>query len=266
MRSLSLYTSGASPRELIMSPFRLFIDDAIKALFRAFGLEIQRLSGASTEYSLLRRLLAQLRPSTVLDIGANVGQFARSVRQAGFTGTIISFEAIPEVHARLVERAQDDPHWKVAPCAALGATQGEGHINIAANLASSSLLDMGATHLQAAPESKYVRRAEISIRRLDEVGTPLLPEEGPLYLKVDTQGNERDVLEGATGLLSRVSALQIELSLIPLYVGAPTISEMLPYVESIGFELFGLAPGFKDRSTGRLLQVDGFFVRRGRSQ
>jgi hypothetical protein len=70
-----------------------------------------------------------------------------------------------------------------------------------------------------------------------------------------------EVLKGASGLLARTVALQLELSLVRLYDGAPTFTEMIAFAEVNGFELFGLIPGFREKGTGRLLQVDGFFVR-----
>jgi hypothetical protein len=70
-----------------------------------------------------------------------------------------------------------------------------------------------------------------------------------------------EVLKGAEGLLQRTAAIQLELSLVPLYEGAPKFVDMIAYVESKGFELFSLVSGFSDRRIGRLLQVDGFFVR-----
>jgi hypothetical protein len=83
-------------------------------------------------------------------------------------------------------------------------------------------------------------------------------------IKIDTQGYELQVLKGASGLLHRVVAMQLELSLVALYEGAPTFSEMLSYMQSIGFEIFNIVPVFRDSRTGRVLQVDGYFVRGGR--
>ncbi len=81
-------------------------------------------------------------------------------------------------------------------------------------------------------------------------------------IKIDTQGYELEVLAGATGLLPQTMALQLELSLVPLYEGAPAFVDAVHYMESRGFELFSVAPGFKDRRSGRLLQMDGVFLRR----
>jgi hypothetical protein len=81
-------------------------------------------------------------------------------------------------------------------------------------------------------------------------------------LKIDTQGYEREVLLGATALLNRVAAIQLELSLIQLYECSATLAEIVPFVENLGFEMFNIAPGFKDVRSGRLLQAEGFFVRK----
>lgn len=234
-----------------------------KWCFRAVGLEVQQLRGANTEEAILINLLRLSRPVAVLDVGANAGQYAQKARSIGYGGVIVSFEAIPDVQRRLAENAAKDSRWVVAPCAAVGSQNGQIEINIAANLASSSVLAMKEAHLRAAPESAYVGKQTVRMARLDELAPPLLPSSGDLLLKVDTQGYEKEVLAGSTGLLDRVVVLQLELSLVPLYDHAPRLSEMVAFVEGLGYELFNIAPGFKQKKDGRMLQVDGFFVRKG---
>jgi FkbM family methyltransferase len=234
----------------------------VKRAFRAVGLEVQKLRGANTEEAVLGNLLRTLSPVAVLDVGANAGQYATAVRSVGYRGLIVSFEAIPAVHDRLARRASGDARWIVAPCAALGSSSGIAEINIAANTASSSLLPMGALHLAAAPQSEYIGKSSVRLARLDELCVPLLPATGNLFLKIDTQGYEMEVLKGGGVLLNRVSAMQLELSLVELYEGAPTLTQMVPFLEQLGFDLFAITPGFKDPNSGRLLQIEGFLVRR----
>lgn len=212
---------------------------------------------------LLGRFLGVARPAAVFDVGANIGQYGLSLRKCGFTGRIVSFEAIPAVHARLSAVAAADPNWIVAPCCALGRAPGEANINLAGNSVSSSLLPMSDVHLKAAPDSKYVASQAIRLERLDDIGRSLLPEDGTLFLKIDTQGYEAEVLAGADLVLRRVTAMQLEMSLTPLYQGAPSFREMLDLCESLGFHLHGLIPGFYEEKSGRLLQVDGLFLRDG---
>ncbi len=240
------------------------IKQIIKRCVRMCGLEIQSVKYSNSEAAVLRDMLRALQPAIVLDVGANVGQFAGAIREAGFRGRILSFEAVPAIHALLEEKARRDPHWIVAPCAALGASSGSIEINVSANAVSSSVLPMREAHLDAAPSSAYVERRTVPLERLDVHSLNRVPPQGDIFLKIDTQGYEMEVLKGSIGLLPRVTGIQAELSLIPLYDGAPMIAEMIAYLDSLGYALFNLVPGYKDLRTGRVLQVDGFFVRRDR--
>jgi FkbM family methyltransferase len=224
---------------------------------------VQRLETANIEQQVLINIVRITGANVVLDVGANTGQYGDLLFETGFDGTLVSFEAIPSVHERLSEHASKykRKQWLVAPCAVLGSKRGRIEFNIAANTASSSVLPMLNAHLDAAPESKYVDRQTVNVERLDELALEYIPPAGVLLVKVDTQGYELEVLRGATGLLHRVVAIQLELSLTPLYEGAPAFVDMIAYMASSGFDLFSIVPGFRDRRSGRLLQVDGFFVR-----
>jgi FkbM family methyltransferase len=238
------------------------IERIIQRTLRHLGWDVRRYRHAHIEPRILRQVLEFSGARTVLDVGANIGDYGEMVFGTGFDGSVISFEAIPAVHASLAARArQKGPAWAVAPCAALGSKRGTICINVSENILSSSILPMRSTHLTAAPQSQYVDRQTVAIERLDELAAPLIPPEGGILIKVDTQGYEKEVLEGATGLLDRTVAMQLELSLVPLYESAPSFVEMIDYLRDRGFALFNLLPGFKDPSTGRLLQADGFFVR-----
>lgn len=233
-----------------------------KQALQHVGLELHRLKYVNSEATVLQHLLAGSQIDTVLDVGANTGQYARLLRRSGFGGRIVSFEAIPEVHAQLVVAAAGDRAWTVAPCAALGSRNGEVDIHVARNSVSSSVLPVHRAHLEVAPDSVYVDQRRVCMARLDGIAMPLLVGPGELMLKIDTQGYEREVLLGATELMGRIAALQVELSLATLYEGAPGFTPMVAFIENLGYELFSIVPGLRNPQTGRLLQVDGFFVRR----
>lgn len=241
----------------------MYLRGFVQDLFRRLGWDVRRVGYPSSEEALLKQFLTVVRPAAVLDVGANVGQYGLSLRKCGFEGRIVSFEAVASVHARLSAVAARDHDWRVAPRCALGRTRGESTINVAANSVSSSLLPMRDVHLQASPDSAYLAREAVRIERLDDLAEPLLPKDGRLLLKVDTQGYEEEVLAGAELLLKRVSAMQLELSVVPLYQGAPDLRHMLELCEDLGFRLHGLIPGFFEENTGRLLQMDGLFFREG---
>ncbi len=207
------------------------------------------------------RTAGRLGVGTVLDVGANVGQFGRELREWGYRGRILSFEPLSEAHRKLQEAASQDPAWDVAPRCAVGAARSISQINISANSVSSSLLDMMEVHQQASPRSAYTGREEVEVLPLDELVSGLCAPGESLYLKIDTQGYEKAVLEGAGTILPRCVAVQLELSLRPLYSGGFLFEEGIGWMSRAGFRLYAVYPGFSDRESGETFQMDGIFVR-----
>jgi FkbM family methyltransferase len=237
------------------------IRNTTRSALRRVGLDVIRYNPQKSHEAALARLLATREIDTVLDVGANEGQYATMVRRAGFQGKIISFEPLAEAHSKLRQAAARDPLWAVGPRTALGDHEGTLLMHVAANSASSSALSMLDTHLRAAPESAYIGSETVPISRLDRIVEDMQVGGQNLFLKIDVQGFEPKVLEGAPRLLGRIRGIQLELSLVPLYDGETLF---LPLVDSLakkGFELWGLIPGFIDNETGRTLQVDGIFFR-----
>ncbi len=88
---------------------------------------------------------------------------------------------------------------------------------------------------------------------------------GAAFLKLDVQGFKPQVLRGAGQLLSEVTALQLEMSLVSLYHDEIAMPEMYSMLERHGFLIWDLEPGFRHPRTGQLLQVDGLFVNKGKA-
>jgi hypothetical protein len=116
-------------------------------------------------------------------------------------------------------------------------------------------------HAQAAPQSGYVGVQRVPLRRLDTLTLPVLGGARGIFLKIDTQGYEMPVLEGAEQLLGRVRGVQLELSLAPLYDDQVLYRPLIDWLETRGFGLWGVIPGFVDPRSGRMLQMDGVFFR-----
>ncbi|WP_224982611.1 FkbM family methyltransferase [Geomonas agri] len=233
----------------------------VKRLARALGVDIRAYRPARSEAARLARMLEQHRIDTVLDVGANTGQFARHLRSIGYQGRIICFDPLREAHAALAELARRDPELTVAPRQALGDSTGEVEIKVSANLESSSLLSVSEAHLQAEPSVRTVAVEKVPMHRLDDAVQSYLSPGDRVFLKIDVQGYELPVLRGAEGVLSQVLGVQLELSLHPLYDGEPLFREVIDAVEGLGFTLHDLNPCFSDDTTGRTYQVDGVFFR-----
>jgi FkbM family methyltransferase len=230
----------------------------LRSLAEASGFEIRKTSVYTSPKLRHQLLFSQLQIDLVVDVGANTGQFAHQCRAAGYKGEIISFEPSATAHAGLLRCAAADPLWNVADRMALGAADGEIEINIAANSFSSSILPMLDSHLSAAPASRYLHKEKVPLRRLDDV---LVAGGRNIFLKLDVQGYEPQVLAGATQLLAHTLAIQLEMSLVPLYEGELLMPEICAAMAGSGFELWDFEPSFRNPITGRLLQIDGIFTR-----
>jgi FkbM family methyltransferase len=226
------------------------------------GVEVRRTTVANSDAKRLAALLGAHDIDTILDVGANRGQYGTNLRRLGYRGQILSFEPLSDAHAALVKVASNDPAWTVAPPMALGDEDGTTTINVSANSFSSSLLPLGDLHRQAAPQSEFVGTEEVQLSRLDTVLPTLIALDGKaVFLKLDVQGFETSVLRGATELLKGVRGVQIELSLVTLYEGQDLYMDVIGAMVELGFELYAIEGGFTDPQSGRMLQADGIFFR-----
>ncbi len=197
----------------------------------------------------------------ILDVGANAGQFALQFRSLGYKGRLVSFEPLSSAHAKLEKAARRDSRWTVHPRCAIGAQDGEAEINIAGNSVSSSILPMMESHVSASAGSAYIGVEKSSMFRLDTVAPPYLEKAHKPFLKIDTQGYEWQVLDGAGFILPRMSGVLCELSLVPLYEGQRLWLEIIRRLEDEGFTLWSIHRGFSDPRDGRTLQADALFFR-----
>ncbi len=228
---------------------------------RKIGWDVHRFTPMVSELARLVSHLQERKVSLVLDVGANVGQYAMQLRDAGYAGRIVSFEPLSEAHAALVKAAGADPLWTVAPRMALGDRAGSARVNVSGNSVSSSLLPMLPAHLAAAPASQYVGTEEIQLATLDSVAPGFVKAGEIVFLKIDAQGFQGQVIAGAQQFLRTAAGVQVEASLTPLYEGELTLCPLVEKLEPLGFELWDLFPGFTDTKTHRLLQCDCIFFR-----
>jgi len=199
--------------------------------------------------------------NTLFDVGANTGQYGALMREQGYEGRIISFEPMSKAYKILEENASKDAHWQTKNYA-LGNENGKSTINISENSYSSSILNMLPSHEESAPASKYIASEAIEVRKIDDIFDELCDTSSKVMVKVDTQGFEKNVLDGAVNCIDKISIIELELSLVPLYENSLLYREMIDFVEGKGFELHLLEHVFSNPTTGQLLQLDGVFVRK----
>jgi FkbM family methyltransferase len=222
------------------------------------GLDVHRIGRGGIDARRLQMMrLAGIR--TVLDVGANQGQYGRLLRQGGYGGRIVSFEPLSDAFAQLLMTAHGDASWTCRNLA-LGESEDSATLHVAANSWSSSLLPMDARLVEAAPSTAHVRDEVVTVAPLDAAVADLRPNV-PTFLKIDTQGSEMSVLRGAVATLEHTPLIEVEVSVAGLYVGQPLYNEVLSHLGNRGYGLVALAEEFTDPRTGALLEFNAILAR-----
>lgn len=231
----------------------LLFKGALSAFIRRRGFSL-------ASYKIFRRAAEMgVHPRTIIDIGANIGQFSSIGSLFYPEARIIAVEPDPEVAKHLVDRLQHHQLLEVHNCA-VGDYCGTVKFNINRDRQTSSVLELGRDRMSSFPESTVVRQAEVPISTIDAL---LEAREimRPALLKIDVQGFEDRVLSGATNTLKLVDWVILEVSFIDLYRGEPHFQQLLAQLQSNGFTFkcplnFHIAP-----KTGVIIEMDALFVR-----
>ncbi|MFI6687472.1 FkbM family methyltransferase [Streptomyces sp. NPDC050485] len=210
----------------------------------------------------LVRLLRRYEIDLVLDAGAHRGDFGTLLREAGYRGRIVSFEPLREPRAELRHRAGLDDTWSVLPYA-LGDRTGTATLNISGHCGpASSFLPMLPRHRAAAPRTAYTGDVIVQTRRLDELWEQVTAPGERVFLNLDVQGYEAQVLGGAGEFADEICGVRLGAPLVPLFQGAPLFDELLALArEKLGLTLMSLAPGLTDPRDGRTLRCELVLLR-----
>ena len=224
--------------------------------------QTHRRGGAPEAANALGALISTMGIDCLIDVGANQGQFARYARQLGYRGRIVSFEPLAEAADRMEALAAADPLWEVHRMA-LGSETGVRLLHVSGNSMSSSFLEIEPRTTAAEPVTSYVDETWVNVCRLDDVwqnlivGTPA----SAYMLKLDVQGSEWDVIEGATDCLDNMALVLMECSLVPVYHGEVLLDDMIARMRDRGFHPVWIGAGFRHRNTGQVFQCDVAFCR-----
>ncbi|MEH6590012.1 MAG: FkbM family methyltransferase [Halioglobus sp.] len=238
---------------------RNYIDAIRFFINRTVDYDAVHFGGQHTLRACLFKLLNDYQIDTVIDVGANQGQFGLSIRSLGFRGKIYSFEPVQGAFDKLSEVASPDQDWHVFNYA-LGAESGEALINVSGFSSLSSLLDLNAYALNRWTSSEVTHKENIEIKTLDDcVAQGVFDAQRRLFLKMDTQGFDLEVFKGASSVIKNVSGMLSELSLIPFYEGMPGYAESLAIYEGHGFKVSGFYPITRNKDLS-LNEVDCVLV------
>jgi FkbM family methyltransferase len=237
---------------------RLTLKRRARALLRLRNLHVTRWSNAvnARRVTILRSLAVE----QLIDVGANVGQYAHDLRDAGYSGKIISCEPVEQPFTVLERAAASDPLW-VCRRVGLGSSPGEAEISVAGLSVFSSFLSPTQELLEIDPSSAGLRVERVQVVTLDDLVDETCDPGRPLGVKIDAQGAERQILSGAANTLDRAAYIELELSPRPLYDGEASMLEMIAFMEHLGYWLGLVENVASDGRTGRALQVNGIFTR-----
>lgn len=234
----------------------------IQGNLRRFGLEVRRVGFSRLE---IRRtgfsrtvmgFVADRKIDVVLDVGGNVGQFGESLRIKGYRGKIASFEPIASVYQVLAAKAAADGDWETNNFA-LGAKSERSIINVSEASVFSSILPSTIAAAQFNDTAIVTHTETIEVRRLDDICSGL---SGNVFLKIDTQGYERQVLEGGRQVLPMMKGILMELPIIHLYEGTWRFHEAIEYMADAGFVPAQIHPvSYHSADEVSLVEVDCLF-------
>jgi FkbM family methyltransferase len=231
----------------------------VKRAARVAGISLERYPPLNTTPHHLKYLLRQLDITCVLDVGAHRGEYVRLLRDhAGFGGHIASFEPASDSYAELVAACAHDPRWRGYQYA-LGRDNGFAELNLFGMTELNSLLVPSRYGIEVFPTlGRPTATQKVEVCRLDDVFEEVTRQVASprVLLKIDTQGSDLRVLEGAAGVLDRVHALQVEVPLKPIYDGMAPLPELLGRLGELGYELTGVFPLARDPDHLRILELD----------
>ena len=214
-----------------------------------------------TSYSMVSGLVRQgILPATIIDVGANVGQFSVASAKLFPDVCIYSFEPNPHCVAKLRRNVELLGNVVVYPIA-VGEEVGEVSFHVNSHSHSSSVLPLADGHVGAFPDAREVCTIQVNLSTLDDVFSTVELRR-PVLLKLDVQGYEVQAVRGATETLRRVDYVVLEASFKPMYQGEMLFIDMVRMMESQGFIFLRPVGQLTDPRTDEIIQIDALFGRK----
>ncbi len=233
----------------------------INFILKLFNLKLIKIANQFSNSYRLVLSFNEKKIDYILDVGANEGQFVKELRFYGYRDKVLSFEPLLDANKKLIEISKNDNDWEIFRPLALGNKNTKNILNISKNSVSSSLLNMNEEHIDNAPGSRFISQQSTEETKLDDIFNELKIENKNLFLKIDTQGYEFQVLEGAQKNLHLFKGILVEVSLTELYEGQKPWLEIINFIQNHGFKLWSVDRGFSNKKNGKTLQMDLCFFK-----
>ncbi|MBE9203878.1 FkbM family methyltransferase [Synechocystis salina LEGE 06099] len=247
--------------------FKKRLADTLRKTFNTFGLEIrliknirkaQRKEKEAKEQKKYQTL-AQFAISSILDIGANEGQFAKTIRTVFPTATIYSFEPLPDVYERMCLVCAEDSRIKTFNLA-LGNEMGIKQMFKSSFSPSSSMLTMSDLHKQEWPDSSVNTVVEVESTTLDswiKKYEQILNDD--FLIKLDVQGYELAVIQGGVSTFKKARLVIIEVSFYEFYENQSLFDDIYNCMKNLGFVYRGNLEQFNSKNDHKIIFADAIF-------
>ena len=225
---------------------------AIQNFLYSVGLDVKLVRPVDNRWLTNRNL------DSVLDIGANTGQFAEKIHAILPEAQIYSFEPIKHCYEQLLVNTQG---YKLkAFNIALGETEEEVEINVSKHTPSSSLLEMAQLHKDVFEGTDFVAKEMIQVQKLDSFADGL-GNLGKFMVKIDVQGFEDRVIKGGENTIRNAELVVIETSFRELYKGQLLFNGIYNLLHDLGFDFKGNVTQTLDERDGSILYAESLFVK-----
>jgi FkbM family methyltransferase len=233
----------------------------IKRTLRHLGYDLVRYPSRETYGEHVRELLKTLDIDLVLDVGAHHGEYGLLLRELGYAGRIISFEPVTVNFDVMAQCCAHDPSWQ-AHNLALGSEDADRSMNVMSDSFLNSFL--APSKVRWHDGNRVERIDKVTVRRLDGLFDQMLNDASAhnVFLKMDTQGWDLEVLRGADACISRIAAVQSEIPLKAIYEGMPSFLEVITECNRLGLEITGMFPVSRDTNNLAVVEFDCVTARR----
>ena len=210
-------------------------------------------------YTIISRMKKTgVQPKTVIDVGANVGQFAIASSRLFEDVTIYSIEPDPRVAKRLRKNLGPEMARNMR-VSAIGDNVGTAMFNVNHDRQVSSLLPLGADRIESFPDSRVVEQISVPVSTLDELFGESVVLQEPILLKLDVQGFEDRVIAGAEKFLGRVQWVLMEVSFSTLYEGERDFEIIVGMMKCRGFRFVRPVNFHVSPKTREIIEMDALF-------
>jgi FkbM family methyltransferase len=231
---------------------------ALQKVVHRLGFHIGRNPPVDSLAYHIKVLLRELSIDCVIDVGAHVGEYGRFLRDLGYRGEIASFEPISTSFEALGRERGRDPSWRIERVA-VGAQEGEREMNVYQGSVFNSLLRANAYGAERFGDALKLQRTEkVRVRTLASIIDECRAADPSrsIFVKIDTQGYDLEVLASAGMNVQAIRALQTEQATRPMYEAVPSFPQALDQLHHLGFEITGIFPVARDHDHLRVIEFD----------